>query len=224
MKNITFETFLKIEKEYHPSPASNYLPEWYKRTPSYLQDKKIPNGAGETTGTIKKCIPVFDAITAGYIITLPADVFVSQREGLPYYEWSNFNLVEFHIPEQAILHPKHSGFPYPKWINPWSIKTPVGYSTLFTQPLHRDLPFTILTGIVDTDSYTAPVNFPFVLNDPLFEGLIPAGTPIVQIIPIKRDSWKMEFGKNNFENVISKLKTKMFDKYKILFWNKKEYK
>jgi hypothetical protein len=52
--------------------------------------------------------------------------------------------------------------------------------------------FTVLEGFVDTDAYSAPVNFPFVLNDIDFEGLIPAGTPMVQVIPIKRDSWQKE--------------------------------
>ena len=176
----------------------------------------------------KKCIPVFDAISAGYIIKLPADVYVSEKDGSPWYEWSDFGLVEFHPVEQAPLHPNSNSFPYPKWINHWSIQTPKGYSTLFVQPFHRESVFTILPGIVDTDTYTAPVNFPFVLNDPSFKGLIPKGTPIVQVIPIKKDSWSMDFGLE--ENVIAqsnisrKLKSKFFDKYKSMFWSRKEYK
>jgi hypothetical protein len=215
---------LDIEK---PKPASDFIPDWYKTMESYIGGKKVPINAG-STATIKRCMPVFDAITAGYIITLPADVYVSIKEGQQYFEWSSLGLVSFHPIEQAPNHPNKKPYAYPKWNNPWSIKTPNGYSTLFVQPFHRESVFTILPGIVDTDRYTTPVNFPMVINDPEFEGLIPNGTPIAQVIPFKRDAWKMvigsekEFKEQN--NVTQKLNTKFFDKYKSMFWDKKEYK
>lgn len=117
---------------------------------------------------------------------------------------------------------------YPKFNNPWAIKTPKGYSTLFVQPFHRESIFTILPGIVDTDIYTAPVNFPFVINDPDFEGYIKEGTPIAQVIPVKRDEWIMEIGNSEDyvqQNAITqKLQTRFFDRYKSMFWDKKEYR
>lgn len=222
--NITFSTHLVIEKEYYPQPASKFLPEWYKNMESYMGGKKEPIGNGQTSGTIKRCLPVFDAITAGYIITLPADVFISQKGGEPYYEWTNFGLIEFHPVEQAPTYPNTNGFIYPKFMNPWSIQTPKGYSSLFVQPFHRDSVFTIMPGIVDTDIYYAPVNFPFILNDKNYEGLIPAGTPIAQVIPIKRNKWQMNHNKLDFDPIMRKMKTKMFDKYKTMFWAKKDYK
>lgn len=226
MKIITFSTNNTIEPEYYPESADKSIPDWYKKLESYIGGEKKPTGEGGTSGTIKKCMPVFDSITTGYIIKLPADVFVKTVDGVPYYEWANFGLIQFHPVEQAPTHPVANGFTYPKWINPWAIKTPKGYSTLFVQPFHRPAPFTILPGIVDTDAYTAPVNFPFVLNNPKFEGIIPAGTPIAQVIPIKRDKWQMQ-SNTNFEEhqrVMVRLQSKMFDRYKTLFWNKKEYK
>jgi hypothetical protein len=117
---------------------------------------------------------------------------------------------------------------YPKWTNPYSIKTTKGYSTLFTQPFHRESVFTIMPGIVDTDIYTAPVNFPFVLNDLTFEGIIPAGTPIAQVIPFKRDAFKMKIGnKKDLQDALriqSFIPLKFFNKYKSMFWHRKEYK
>lgn len=211
-----------------PKPASRLVPDWYKNIESYVGGSKKPSGNGGTTATIKKCIPVFDAITAGYIIESPADVFVSIKDGEQWFEWSDFGLISFHPIEQAPDHPAKKQFAYPKWNNPWAISTPKGCSTLFVQPFHRESVFTILPGIVDTDQYTAPVNFPFVINDPAFEGLIPKGTPIAQVIPLKRDSWSMAIG--NIENikaqasVVKKLNSKFFDKYKSMFWTKKEYR
>jgi hypothetical protein len=211
-----------------PQPASKLVPEWYKNTQSYSGGERKPSGNGTTTATIKRCMPVFDAITSGYIITSPADVYVSRKENGQWFEWSDFGLITFHPIEQALEHPDKKPFPYPKWTNPWSITTPKGYSTLFVQPFHRESVFTILPGIVDTDQYTPPVNFPFVINDPAFEGLIPKGTPIAQVVPIKRDSWTMEIGsKKDFETqtkVSKKLQSKFFDRYKTMFWTKKEYK
>jgi hypothetical protein len=113
-------------------------------------------------------------------------------------------------------------------MNHWAIKTPKGYSTMFIQPMHRESPFTILPGIVDTDTYTAPINFPFIINDLKFEGLIPKGTPIAQVIPFKRDSWSIKFGGEKeikeLEQVKENLATKFFDKYKSMFRSNKEYK
>ena len=225
---ITFTNtsdFLDIEK---PEPASKFIPEWYKNMESYLNGKKIPTDSGMTKATIKKCIPVFDAITAGYIITLPAEIHVSIKDGQQYFQWSSLNLVQFHPIIQAPEHPLRKPHDYPKWMNPWAIKTPKGYSTLFVQPFHRESVFTILPGIVDTDTYTAPVNFPFVINDPTFEGYIPKGTPIAQVIPFKREDWEIEFGsekelKENL-NILQQLQTKFFDRYKSMFWHRKEYK
>jgi hypothetical protein len=224
---ITFTNTTGADLE-QPKPASKLVPDWYKNTESYVNKERKPLGDGSTSATIKRCVPVFDAIIAGYIIESPADVFVSIKNGGQWFEWSDFGLIEFHPIEQAPEHPDKKPFAYPKWTNPWAIATPKGYSTLFVQPFHRESVFTILPGIVDTDQYTPSVNFPFVINDPAFEGLIPKGTPIAQVIPFKRDSWTMELGdKKDLEaqfKVSKKLRSKFFDRYKSMFWTKKEYK
>jgi hypothetical protein len=224
---ITFTNVTGADIE-APKPASRVVPDWYKNTSSYIGDEKKPAGNANTTATIKRCMPVFDALTAGYIIETPADVYVTVKDGGQWFEWSDFGLISFHPVEQAPEHPAKNGFAYPKWTNPWAISTPKGYSTLFVQPFHRESVFTILPGIVDTDTYTAPVNFPFTINDPAFEGLIPKGTPIAQVIPFKRESWTMQLGTKEEllqqEKVSKMLQSKFFDRYKSMFWSKKEYK
>ena len=224
---ITFTNTSGIDIE-QPQPASKFVPDWYKNMESYVGGNKKPTGGGNTDATVKRCMPVFDAITAGYIITSPADVYVSIKEEKQFFEWSTLGLISFHPVEQAPEHPARNQHAYPKWNNPWAIKTPKGYSVLFTQPMHRESVFTILPGIVDTDTYTASVNFPMVINDPNFEGLIPKGTPIAQVIPFKREDWQMEIGsekelKEQY-SITQKLQTKFFDRYKSMFWSRKEYK
>lgn len=226
---VIFTNTINAELEL-PKPASSFIPEWYKNMESYTNKEKKPLGDGATSATIKRCIPVFDAITAGYIIETPADVWVSIKDGTQWFEWANFELISFHPIQQAPSYPNGNKnlIAYPKWNNPWSIKTPKGYSTLFVQPFHRESVFTIMPGIVDTDQYTPTVNLPFVINDPTFEGLIPKGTPMVQIIPIKRDSWSTEQGSEKdlktLNRVKQKLNSKFFDRYKTMFWTRKEYK
>lgn len=232
---ITFTNVIGVPEEYTPVPASKVIPDWYKEMNSYVSDTKKPNGKGGTTATAKKCMPIFDAITSGYIISTHVDLWVSQKEEeegivVPYFEWSNFGAVEFHTKQQLPEYPNYSGheFSYPKWSNAWGIETPPGYSCLFIAPLHRETPIIAFSGVVDTDTYTAPVNLPFVLRDPKMEGLIPAGTPIIQVIPFKREIWEMKTG--DFENlqkqakVANRLKSLFFDSYKRQFRQPKEYR
>lgn len=224
-----FTDFVTFDTAPIPEPASLNIPEWYKKMQSYTDGKKVPLDSGKANSTVKKCMPVFDSITCGYIIVSPCDVYVEQRNGEPYFKWSGYNTIEFHPISQTYGHPTtKDGLGSPKWMSPWAIKTPRGYSVLVMQPAHRDLPFTILPGIVDTDFYTAPVNFPFKLNDPNWEGMIPAGTPIAQLIPFKRENWKMEIGddkeRKKVETLLRKLDIYFFDRYKKLWWQKKQYK
>jgi hypothetical protein len=227
-KKITFTNVFGFDF-FPPKPAVKEVPDWYKNTPEYVGDqgKKIiiPDS---TVHTVKKCMPVFDAITSGYILYTQVDVQVSQQDNLPYYTWSDQGAIGFHPIQQAPLHPARNEAPYPKWINSYSISTPPGYSVLFRQPMHRESVFTILDGIVDTDTYKAPVNFPFVLKDNKWEGLIPAGTPMAQVIPFKRESWEYKIGsdkeRQEQEKIQKKLRTLFYNSYKRQFWSSKQYR
>jgi hypothetical protein len=226
-KKITFTNVFGLDF-FPPKPAVKEIPEWYKNTPEYVDErgKKIIDNI--TPHTIKKCMPVFDAITSGYILYTQVDVQVTQQDGFPYYSWPDQNAISFHPISQAPLHPTKNEAPYAKWENPYSISTPPGYSTLFTQPMHRESVFTILDGIVDTDQYNAPVNFPFVLKDTKWEGIIPAGTPMAQVIPFKRDSWEHKIGSDKErieqEKMVKKLRSLFFNSYKRQFWSSKQYR
>jgi hypothetical protein len=233
---IKFTDAYGFGMNYPPKPASSFLPDWYKNAPQYRNNKKeIVQDAVATSGTIKKCIPIFDSLTSGYIITTHVDVWVKQKDvgndqKMPFYHFPEFEAISTHDPDQVKYHPlANNKMPTPKWNSPWSIKTPKNHSCLFVPPLNNPNNFfTIIPGIVDTDSYNPPINFPFILNDIKFEGLIPAGTPMVQVIPFKRQSWEMEFGNNKDiqeqKMQFYKLKSNIFDSYKKMFWAKKEFK
>lgn len=237
---ITFTNAYEASEEFPPVPASSLLPDWYKNLESYrggLERRPLEVGMNiETNATAKKCMPIFDALTMGYVILTHVDFFVSQKfdsniqKEIPYFEWPSFDVIKFHPKEQLPIHPQDTGheLSYPKWINPWFIKTPPGYSTLVVSPFHRDTPIHIFPGVVDTDVYNTNINFPFVLKNPKMTGLIPAGTPIAQVIPFKREAWKHNFGgeKEIQEGAKAavKLKSRFFDSYKSMFRQTKSYK
>jgi len=228
-KIIKFTNTSPLELE-PPKPGKNSIPDWFKQTPSYLGDK---NEYSEMTrATIKKCIPVFDAIITGYLFTTPVDIWAKIEDGITYFYWkpnTEFTPVNFQKSAQAEKHPAQSKHPWkdvPKIINPWSIQTPKGYSCLILPPMHRETPFNTLPAIVDTDTYITPINFPFVLFDPMFTGLIPAGTPVAQIIPFKRDAWTLEISSNADAPLkqFRYLTTFFYNAYKNLMWSKKDFK
>lgn len=206
---------------HEPIPANKELPEWYKDTPSYINGKKIVNRIIPGM-TVKRCIPFFDAMAAGYYLKTHSDIKIDKQI-------SQNNAIGFHDIKEAEKHPISNGFNYLKFINRWAIETPKGYSCLFINPMHNGSGiFKILEGIVDTDNYTYPVNIPFVLTDPLWEGIIPAGTIFAQVIPFKRDSFEMEFGKHKelskINHIYIKLVSSISNAYRNFWRSEKVYK
>ena len=181
---------------------------------------------------MKKCIPVWDSISAGYLILLPTDVVVQDTEdGAVKFLWPDWEIIVTHNPLQTIGYPgeKHGGNGQPKFHNPWRVKTPPGYSCLFTAPMHRENIIEIFDGIVDTDTYKASVEFPFAFNDLGFRGIIPAGTPVAQVIPFRRENYEMEVVEENPEARLDWQTTSTFlrsffkNSYRNQIWNKKSY-
>jgi len=231
MNIIDFVALSDIDETYMPVPSSKVIPNWYKNMQPYVSELKHP-----TTMTVKKCIPVFDAITSGYTILLHADLnvrFVEEDgERKQITEWSNLVKDPIISSHDFVQFSEYPGVPRGvdalKYISPFGIITPPGYSCLFTQPMHQDYsPVKIFEGIVDTDK-EHKVFFPFIYKDPHFQGIIPAGTPIVQVIPFKRESWKARLNdEKSLKTIIkqaNKIGSSMFNQYKNTWWSRKEYR
>ena len=71
------------------------------------------------------------------------------------------------------------------------------------------------------------VNFPFIINGDKYQSLqtvIKKGTPYCQVIPFKRDSWKMKIKKLKIKDMAGSKNlywTRMLNIYKNKFWSKK---
>jgi hypothetical protein len=210
-----------------PQPASAFVPNWWKDMPSFSVGTKFDLNPSANV-TAKKCFPLLDSITAGYIVTLWADILVTQNSnGSPYIKWA----VQTDV-LQAWSHQQSQGYEIPegydktvfKNYHGWIIETPKNYSCLITHPIgFPNLPFRTLTGIVDTDKLKTDANAPFVVKKD-FEGIIEKGTPMFQIIPFKRDKWKSEFEfKDDYFMNGEKLHSKIISSYGRFLRTKKEY-
>lgn len=213
-----------------PVPAIQEIPDWYRKMNKYLSEEKSPITMNINTNlTVKACAPFFDSLTSGYLVQLSCDVLVQQTENGPYIKWnSEEDIVWTHGKDQiqGITVPQgFSSLPF-KWRNFYDIRTPSGWSVLFTHPMNRtDLPFLTFSGIVETDSFDLPIHFPFFLSNS-FEGIIKRGTPIAQMLPIKRESWESEIHKseNNYLGRLKKIHAYVEKYYKLNHWKKKEYR
>lgn len=194
--NIVFEASDEFVAENipMPRPASLCLPEWYKQMPIQENGIKSFSSGGRMNTTVKACMPVLDAMTAGYIQETWCDVHVSVVNGqVEYVSSGKPSPVVVRVAKGTLARREHRYHKFELvWQNPYQPHTPRGTSCLITHPINRvDLPFRVSEGIMDTD---AGMFIPFgkvpLFLDSDFEGVIPAGTPMFQIIPFKRDSWQ----------------------------------
>ncbi|ALG91077.1 MULTISPECIES: hypothetical protein [Actibacterium] len=178
-----------------PVPAAQALPGWLRAMPGQVEAETL---GGAPIRTLKHCPPFIDALSLGLMIPLATDLHV--KDGEISWDWDPPIIpdapltrapIGLHAPEQA------SGMPVNldarmviKFTNFWTLEAPAGWSLLFTHPLNRaDLPFQTLSGVVDCDLFgLGYVHFPALWTDTKFEGTLPAGTPVAQVIPVPREA------------------------------------
>jgi hypothetical protein len=212
-----------------PQPAKSLIPLWYKET------KTIKGDSAETANSknIKDCMPFLDTLMTGYIWTLPSDLYIERvpgDESVPKIVTNNeMRYIDIRKKDQAgkMSVPEGCYDTHFIWKHILHVKTPPGYSILVTQPLNRhDTPFISLSGIVDSDKTTwRPGNYPFFIKKS-FEGLVPKGTPILQIIPIKRENWISEEDKDLLKSWTKdsyEVGSKLRGWYKKSHWQRKSY-
>jgi hypothetical protein len=232
-KNIEFiatsqDAFLAFDP---PAPTKKLIPEWYKNQGKYTSGVFEIGDNGNPNHTIKACMPVFDMLSAGYTITMPADAYFKKNENgnfSAYWSTELLHLIESHPISQYNEYniPDNKYQTAFKMIQPWIVKTPPGYSCLFINPTYRTgSPISIFPAIVDTDKHPVSINFPFLIDND-FEGLIEYGTPIVQVIPFKREDWKSSssYDENQInKKIFEQAKKKLSNRYKTFYRTVKKW-
>ena len=208
--------------------AKNHVPEWYKKIPKWKNNEIFEVGKGFNT-TLKICMPFLDSLTSGYMIVLPNDLYVKNNNGAPFITWNNIDFPPIQRQELSSLDLVPTGHYLIEfaWQTGVATTIPLGYSMLLTHPINRhDLPFTTLTGIVDGGFCMYPNgNVPFYIKEG-FEGIIPQGTPIAQLIPFRQENWSSKKTKGLvFLSNQDRLKSfsLIYGWYKKTFWTRKKY-
>jgi hypothetical protein len=219
-----------------PFPSSQAMPDWWKSMTPYGVSEDNPDGKKLivenrlSNATYKKCLPMLDALTSGYIIPLWADVQVTQINGEARFTWLTRPdvFLSHGASTRAIRPPTGYTNQVVKFLNPWIPRTPKGYSVMITQPFgFHDNPVYAVPAIVDSDTSTLVVLPPMWVKEG-FEGIIEKGTPMIQVTPFKRESWVAEFDSYK-EGEMQVIEDKNFNStivghYLKNHWSKKTYK
>lgn len=171
-----------------PRPAKDFLPQWWRKLAPVTPQAISPTNNGLT---IKRCMPVLDAMSLGWVLPLAATVRLEIKDGGKTLDagWDfERTMVSFHAADQVAGHPR---LPRPpaKFHNYWTIRTPKGWSCLFTPLLNgADAVVEIVSGVVDTDAYHAHIHFPFFPVAPDGRYTLERNYPLVQIVPFNRSA------------------------------------
>lgn len=158
--------------------AADFIPSWYKDLSATIMHKRLPHP------TMKTCPGVTDLFTKGIVIPL----------------WADLNLKLEHDVVKDLIHPdlihRHTsqqwGNNFDKWthikiISPWQFKEKTGCKFLFTNGFwwQQRNELQVLNGMVNY-KYQHTTNINCFVNKSVFPNqfTIPAGQPIVHIIPL----------------------------------------
>lgn len=229
-----------------PIPSKEFIPKWYKDAEIAISEKtgKVAGvNDRDISGGLKSCMPFLDAMISGYLICSWQDYYVKTSESLeeiypvsinPYTD--EYEKTNFHGPEMLRRRDGDIGHTIPRpegycsdhmaFSGQWGARLPKGWSALITHPFNRfDLPFITTSGIMDADEWWTGGNIPFFFKKN-FEGIIPSGTPIAQIIPIKRSSWISSistFSVKRQNYLADKVRSVPMGWYRDNIWVKKKY-
>jgi hypothetical protein len=161
------------------------------------------------TLNIKGCMPAMDFMNSGYIIhssyavelisfvqNFKENIKIKTAKTIKDAEddsniFARKSLSIFYEDACPVINESKKNRVYFKFKTSWGIKTPPGYSCLVLQPFYlNETRFTVMPAIIDTDSYHSPISVTGYLNTKELVKIEP-GTPLLQIIPFKRDEWNM---------------------------------
>lgn len=224
-----------ICEHWPPIMAKDVIPEEILTLP---EGKEKYRSDENPTLNIKSCPPAMDFLSAGYIIK---SSYCVELQSVIYQFKENIKIktakTVFDNPDDQNMFARKSmavfyddACPvsnggkkqrvYFKFKTSWGIKTPPGYSCLIMKPYYiAENRYDLLPAIVDTDTYHSPIPVTGYLNVKDLVRIEP-GTPLLQVIPFKRDDWNMSI-QNSFPP--DKSKFYIWNSYKRLFHQIKNF-
>ena len=206
MPTIDFHTYdADTVKNFKPVLAKNIVPEWWKSI------KVAELNKGQVQQTIRACPAMDDWLKSGWIITANRDIEVINGTN-PEDDGETTKVAAFDPSGQDYHSRSHpttqfaDAFEYLgkgsqikdafKMRNAWNVKTPPGYSCFYLDPfLFQNKYFATWQGIIDTDTFNVGMDNAQIIFYPKVDHsfVIKAGTPLVQIIPFKRETWNATY-------------------------------
>lgn len=175
--------------EYGPYTNHNSKPQWWMNL-------------GKDRGSLRRCYGTTDFLSLGLTFPMWTNVEVRPNaahtdtelrldpitDGFSTDKNSNFTSQGFQFSSTGVC-PFNESRPiqghYPKLVTPWQFKTAPGYSTLVLPTILEPNPnYTVMPGLIHTDYYHT-INIVLIVNT-LETFKIPVGTPMYQLITVKR--------------------------------------
>lgn len=231
--NLAYPKMLNV----FPKPVSAVadIPEWYKKQPGYYNnDRSVVDGVMQLT--VKKCQAIFDGMSSGYFLLAPVDIYIDTTEGktivdIPQtFKKLSEPLTGFHSTQQISEYPLDQELYIDNIlrIHPvWLISTPKEYSCLFLMPMHHNLPIHAVPAVVDSDNFLVDGLLSYFVKKN-YKGTIKQGTPLIQVIPFKREKWSSVINEHFDKKIAIEQKNNIrsvFENgYRKKLWVKKEYR
>ena len=206
-------------EDIRPQPANKFIPDWWKGLPKHDLLGEVP--------TVRVCPSFPDFFSSGFVIPMWADVMLQYDDLTESWKWiagrphsSNPFSVEVHPNTQFIdfVTPTAQGDPGSmvfKFISPWNLITPKGYSVLqLPMFYHFSNDFSVLPGIIHTDTHHE-LNQQILYHGEGKEIFIRRGTPLVQYIPFKRSKYNITTRDSTVEDLtrFSEVTVNIFSKF-----------
>lgn len=221
MPMIDFHTYDKETlRNFKPVLAKSVSPEWWKKG----KVAEVVNG--QVNKTIRSCPAMTDWLSSGYLILANRDMLVKNgitdhdSDSMYYHtEDSETTHMEKYASQTHPTVQMHDAFNYMstsdapvkdafKMSNTWNITTPPGYSCFYLDPfLFQNEYFATWQGIIDTDRFNVNKDNSQIIFYPKVDHsfVIKKGTPIVQIIPFKREEWVATYTVKDHKSYVTNL-------------------
>lgn len=226
-----------VIKDLSPTASIKKIPLWWKQASrdfiNEKTNKPFIDFQGDNVLNFKACPALLDIFNIGYLYLTPCDIKIVKKDDLKVPVMPNgfadFCGVRKEMPGFSVPHGYSKDHFH--WYPNWAPSLPKGYSAMYISPINRfDLPFITVSGIIDNDNMDTPGLIPFFLKED-FEGIIPAGTPYMQVIPFKREDWELDLKYYTIDEIQkrhvdqgNKFRIKGGGAYKKHVWSRKQYK
>ena len=203
-KDIQFISMVEgIEETMPILPMSEYRYDWLKKAGDKIKERKKNLADWNKSNSTLKCPAMLTFRNKGFILRAPWDIHLT-IESENSYKWrtsiGNENVAK-DLTETVTHHNEDLFFNFmSSWpkdtmeivlkLNlPWAMRIPKGYEVLMVEPFYKDdCRFTTCSGVFDSDLGIARLTVPIMWHSTKGSYIIKTGTPIAQLIPVKKDT------------------------------------